>query len=95
MAERISETSYLAMIEALYHFSSRTAEIGGEIQTAANVCRNALTEEDSGVLEIYRNVTRCQTGYSELARQAAHIARTMAEELQRSSKEQSEWESED
>lgn len=95
MAERMIRRNYEAMIEALYHFGARTAEIGNEIQQAANTCRNVLEEEDSSIVAIYEHATRSQKGYNELARRALSIARAMSEELDKGERERMVWEDED
>lgn len=95
MAERMIRRNYEAMIEALYHFGARTAQIGNDIQQAANTCRNVLEEEDSSVTKIYEHAARSQKGYNELARKALYIAKAMSEELDKGELERMVWEDED
>ena len=94
MAERMIDPNYKAMIEALYHFSARTAQIANEIQEAANKCRNVLEEEDSSIVDIYRHATRSQRGYSKVAEKAIEIADAMVEELNMGELERMIWEAE-
>lgn len=95
MAERMIRRNYEAMIEALYDFGARTAQIGNDIQQAANTCRNALEEEDSSIAKIYEHATKSQAAYNEVARKALYIAKAMSEELEHGELERMVWEDEE
>lgn len=95
MAERMIRRNYEEMLEVLYHFGARTAELAEQIRSAADTCRTALDEEDSSITAIYENVNRCQRGYQEIALEALRIARSMAEELQRAEEELHLWSEDD
>ncbi len=92
MADKMTYRNYAAMIEALYNFGARTAQIGNEIQDAANKCRNVLEEEDSSIVKIYEHAARSQRGYNEVAKKALDIARKMSEELNKGESEIMMWE---
>jgi len=94
MAENVRASNYQAMIEALYHFGARTAEIGNDIMQAANNCRNVLGEEDSSIAGIYTHATHSQKAYNEVALRALRIAKEMAEELKQGELDMMLWESE-
>lgn len=95
MADRMIRRNYEAMIEALYSFGARTAQIGNDIQDAANKCRNVLEEEDSSIVSIYEHATRSQRSYNEVALRALKIAKAMSEELEKGELERMVWEDED
>ena len=95
MAERMIRRNYEAMIEVLYHFGARTAELAEQIRGAADTCRTALDEEDSSISTIYENVNRCQAGYQRIALAALQIARSMSEELHQGEEELSIWSEDD
>lgn len=95
MAERMIRRNYVAMIEALYNFGARTAQIGNDILQAANTCRDVLAEEDTGIAQIYAHAARSQRGYNEVALKALRIAKAMSEELEQGELEQMLWDEED
>lgn len=95
MADRISETNYRAMIQALYNFSGRTNTLASEMQTLASVINSALSEEDNAVPAIYKQVRQCTLNYQALGKQAMAIAADIDSELKRAAEERQTWADDD
>lgn len=95
MAERMIEKNYQAMLDALYNFVGRTNTLASNMQTLALVASSALEEEDSAVPAIYSGIKNATLQYDVLAKEALHIAKTMAEELNAGKQEASVWADED
>lgn len=91
MAERIRESNYQAMLDALYNFAGRAASLSSNMQTLALVVSSALEDEDTAVPAIYKQVRDCSVKYSSLATQALHIASAISKELEMARKESAAW----
>ena len=91
MAERIRESNYQAMLEALYNFAGRAGSLASNMQTLALVASSALEDEDTAVPAIYKLVRDCTVKYSELTDQALKIASSISKELEIAKQESSAW----
>lgn len=91
MAERMIESNYQAMLEALYHFASRTGTLASNMQTLALIASSALEDEDTAVPAIYKQIRDCTVQYSNLADQAQAIAASISKELELGKTEHTVW----
>lgn len=91
MAERVRESNYQAMLEALYSFAGRAGSLASNMQTLALVASSALEDEDTAVPAIYKQVRDCSVKYSELADQALKIASGIGQELEMAKQEKAVW----
>lgn len=91
MAERIRESNYQAMLEALYNFAGRAGSLASNMQTLALVASSALEDEDTAVPAIYKLVRDCTVKYSDLTDQALKIASGISKELEMAKQENTVW----
>lgn len=91
MAERIRESNYQSMLEALYNFVGRVNTISSNMQSLALVASSALEEEDTAVPAIYKQVRDCTLKYSNLTSEALAIAANISEELEMAKEENTVW----
>lgn len=91
MAERIRESNYQAMLEALYNFAGRVGTLSSSMQTLALVASSALEDEDTAVPAIYKQIRDCTVKYSNLTDQALAIASSISSELDAAKQENSVW----
>ena len=91
MAERIRESNYQGMLEALYNFAGRVNTLSSNLQSLALVASSALEEEDTAVPAIYKQIRDCTLKYSNLTSQALAIATSINEELEMAKEENTVW----
>lgn len=91
MAERMIESKYQAMLEALYNFAGRVGSLSSNMQTLALVASSALEDEDTAVPGIYKQIRDCTVRYSDLTDRALSIASSISKELEAAKQEHSVW----
>ena len=93
MADRVVESKYESMISALNKFATNVTTKSSDMQSLANICRNALGEGDEGAEQIHKKISECITKYAKAAAEAKSIAQKMQTELDNQRKERDVWSS--
>jgi len=91
MAERVLDSNYQAMIQALYDFKGRVYTLANELHNVGLQASSALGDDDSAVAAIRRDLRNCTVKYCELTEKATEIAKGMEEEIESAKKDHSLW----